>query len=379
MTAGMAARHHRPADPIGPGPARRSRGAPTGSPWARRAVAELLAEHGLEGVIETPFPNDGWSGAALTSLERDGRRYVLKRTSWSVDWIARSTRDHALREAVLAAAPVPFHPPLASAHLGAAADGTGAAILMPDLSTWLLRWDQGVEQPTAIGEEALDRVLHALAAIHVMPWGQLATTPGLDWPWCPVRERIQLLTRQSAERYRVGGLWVGERFLIGWDAFDRSAPVAARDLIAQLSNDPQPLLDALARLPAAGLHGDVKLANVALLPTGLAALIDWQMTALAPVALELGWFLVANVAQLPDAPDRTLERYLGAFTAAGGEMGAAEWAVQRDLALIIGLLLRGWRKGLDAEAGVVLPTGASAADDLGWWTREVIAAAARRL
>ena len=99
------------ADPS-PGPVDRPepvRG-PTGLPWAHRSLAELLAEHDLTGAVETPFPNDGWSGAALTLLEGGGRRYVLKRTSWSMDWIARSTRDHALREAVLAAASVPFKP-----------------------------------------------------------------------------------------------------------------------------------------------------------------------------------------------------------------------------------------------------------------------------
>ncbi|MES2210765.1 MAG: phosphotransferase [Chloroflexota bacterium] len=352
---------------------------PTESPWTRRSLADLLSEHGLSGAAETPFPNDGWSGAALTALERDGRRFILKRTSWSMDWIARSTRDHALREAVLAAAPVPYDPPLASAHLGAAADGTAAAILMPDLSAWLLHWDQGDGSSRAIDEEALDRVLRAMAAVHLLPWDQLTSTVGLDWPWCPIRERVQLLTRRSAERYRAGGLWVGERFLNGWAAFDRSAPAGAADLVASLAVDPQPLLDALARLPATGLHGDLKLANVALLPTGTAAIIDWQMAAMAPIALELGWFLVANVAQLPDPPDRTLERYRDALTAGGGDAVAGDWDAQRDLAMIIGLLLRGWRKGLDAEAGVTLPTGATAADDLAWWCAAAVEAAARRL
>ena len=51
---------------------------------------------GLEGVPEEPFRHNGWSGSELTSLRRpdDGRRFVLKRTSWAIDWIARSTRDH---------------------------------------------------------------------------------------------------------------------------------------------------------------------------------------------------------------------------------------------------------------------------------------------
>ena len=42
-------------------------------------------------------------------------------------------------------------------------------------------------------------------------------------------------------------------------------------------HDPSPLLAALGRLPATGIHGDLKLANVALLDDGRVALIDWSM------------------------------------------------------------------------------------------------------
>jgi hypothetical protein len=47
--------------------------------------------------------------------------------------------------------------------------------------------------------------------------------------------------------------------------------------------------------------------------------------------------------------------------------------------LIVGLLLRGWRKGLDAESGAILGSGVSGADDLAWWSAHAVAAAARRL
>ncbi|MBF8290108.1 MAG: aminoglycoside phosphotransferase [Chloroflexi bacterium] len=339
------------------------------SPWAGRTLANLLAAHGLSESPEREFPNDGWSGATLTALDGPDGRFVLKRTSWAADWVARSTRDHALREAVLAADPVPLPMPLSSAHLGAAADGTAAAILMPDLSAWLIPWDRGEGMAAIISGETLDRVLEAAATIHAMPWAQLrnhdAGDPGRPtWPWCPIRERI---------------LWVGERFLSGWDQFDRRASPAAVALIAAMAADPAPLIDALAVLPATGLHGDLKLANVALLPAGRAACIDWQMTTFAPIALEMGWFLVSNVAQLDLAPDRVLDRYRAALERAGGGAFVGDWDAQRDLAIVVGLVLRGWRKGLDADAGVTLPTGATAAAALAWWCDEAVEAAARRL
>ena len=50
-----------------------------------------------------------------------------------------------------------------------------------------------------------------------------------------------------------------------------------------------------------------------------------------------------------------------------------------DLAWIVGLLLRGWRKGLDADAGLVLGSGVGATDDLALWCDRAVEAAARRL
>jgi hypothetical protein len=200
------------------------------------------------------------------------------------------------------------------------------------------------------------------------------------------------------------------RFLAGWDAFDRRAPASARDLVGRLSADPAPLLDALGRLPKTGLHGDLKLANVAPLDDGRVALIDWQMMSLGPVAVELGWLLVSNSSSLRRTPDEVLAAYhAGAVRAAaeslsmgnswligpsvgpemerdpdrlpprGLDVTIGDWDAQVDLTAIVGLLLRGWRKGLDAEAGVVLGSGMPAADDLAWWCSRALEAAGRRL
>jgi hypothetical protein len=304
--------------------------------------------------------------------------------------------------------------PLVAPYLGTGSDGEDVAILMPDLSGELIEWERPGRDPV-VSEATLDRVVDAIARLHAMPWAEYRpTTRDWSWPWCPLHDRLLLLTRPAAERYRAEGLAVGERFLTGWDAFDRAAPAAARDLIERLASDPTPLIDALGRLPSIGLHGDLKLANVALLDDGRVALIDWQMMALAPVAVELGWMLVSNSASLPNGPEEILARYrqaagraaLDAMHLAGswlsgsprsrpeqerieGRFGTlpprgldatiGDWEAQVDLVWIVGLLLRGWRKGLDAEAGVKLASGASAADDLAEWSAKAVDAAGRRL
>ena len=337
--------------------------------------ADVLRRHGLADVTESPFPNDGWSGARLAMRERGGERFVIKRDSPAWDWIARATLDGpVLREAWFAA-----HGPALPALLWAPYRGAGAdeaagpgvvALLMPDLSDVLLPWEEAADLVT------LERALDAMATLHTHEWPDGALGHG---PWCPLPERLLLLSRPAAERYRAAGNPVGERFLTGWEAFDDAAPPAARGLIAGLSDDVTPLVRALGGLPSTLLHGDLKLANVGFAPDGRVALIDWQMLTVAPVAVELGWFLVSNAPSLPLGPEAVLERYRSALEAAGGHGMIGDWDAQVDLAILVGLLLRGWRKGLDAAARARYPSGERATDDLAWWSARAVEAAARRL
>ena len=366
----------------------------------------MLERHGLADVPEESFEHDGWSGSRLTVLQRGPERFILKRTSAASDWIVRATQDVALREGFVANAGLRLAEPLTAPYLGVGSDGEAIAILMPDLSDGLIAWDEPAGGPV-VGPATVDRVVDAIACLHAMRWADYRpTTADWGWPWCPLRERLLLLSRPSAERYRAEGLEVGERFLAGWDAFERLASPSARSIVSGLALDPSPLLRALGRLPATGLHGDLKLANVALLDDGRVALIDWQMMSLAPVAVELGWLLVSNSATLPIGPDELLASYrrsaqraarvslrLGApwpdrddtdqpiltLPPRGLDATIGDWDAQLDLTWIVGLLLRGWRKGLDAEAGAILGSGIAAADDLAWWCDRAVEAAARRL
>jgi hypothetical protein len=331
-------------------------------------LESLLAEHGLASAVEESLPNDGWSGARLTRLARDdGARFVIKRDSLELDWIARVTDDAPLlREAQLALAAPRLPPPVRLPHLGVARDAETVALLMPDLTGTLLRWEHPAD------DAATDRIIGALAALHREPWpDQLSVA----FPWTDLRRRVLLLTRTSAASYERAGLPVGARFRLGWDAFDRQVQPAVKDLIDSMTADPEPLFAALGRLPNAGLHGDLKLGNAGPAEDGAVFLIDWQMTLVAPIAVELGWFLVCNTAGLPITPEQALERYRVAAGLADDEAWHAQW----DLAVLTGLLLRGWRKGLDTEAGVLYPNGTTAGWDLAWWGSEAIEAAARRL
>jgi hypothetical protein len=344
-------------------------------PEAIESIGDLLRRHGLAGIPEEPFPNDGWSGASLSLLRRGGGdRFILKRDSLARDWIARATNDGpVLREAWFAAHGPRLPSPIRAPYLGAGVDGDEFGILMPDLTGVLFDWD------APISVEELDQVLGGLASLHAYPWTVSGDLDG--GMWCPLPDRVTLICRASLEGPGPAREAVANRILPGWDAFDRQAAPVARDLIDSLGEQPQPLLDALSGLPSTLIHGDLKLANVGIERDGTIDLVDWQMVSVAPVAVELGWFLVSNVASLPLQPDDVLARYNAALFGQGptGRAIAGDWAAQVDCGILVGLMLRGWRKGADAEAGLTLASGVSAADDLAWWCERALVAAERVL
>jgi hypothetical protein len=335
---------------------------------------ELLRRHSVDLTSEEPFPNDGWSGASMTRLRTaDGQHVILKRDSLARDWIARATGDGPLlREAWFARQGPDLPWPARAPYLGAGWDAPigEIGIVMPDLSGVLFDWN------ATLTLSQLDLVLDGLATLHGHSWGE-ELAAGAPY-WTPWRERVTLICRPSLERAGPVRDAVAERLLPGWDAWDRLATPDARDLIARLAAEPQPLLDALALQPATLLHGDLKLANAGIAADGGLELVDWQMVMVAPVAIELGWSLVSNVNALPLPAEAVLDRYREAMGRRSDGAVIDDWQAEIDCAVLVGLLLRGWRKGGDAEAGTVLASGVSAADDLVWWC-ERAAEAARRI
>jgi hypothetical protein len=306
-------------------------------------LASLLTAHGLTGVPEAALEHTGFSGALITSLRRaDGARFVLKRLSIDRDWIMRATDDLACREAQFAACQPSLGQRIATPSIGVTGDGDGFAVLMDDITEYLL--PQG-----SITEAQLDLIIDGVAALHALPLPEAAPVP-----WCDVRQRLLLLTPHRARMAAEYEAPVARDLARGWEIFDRLAPPPVVELIRGLSKDPTPLIDALAPLPASLLHGDLKLDNIGLDPSGRLWLIDWAMPMLAPPAVELGWFLAINSRRLPRTLDETMRRYA---TATG--MPPAHRERHDAAAVLCGLLLRGWRKAIDADEGEP--------DELHWW------------
>lgn len=317
-------------------------------------IASLLEAHGITSPA-VPLAHDGYSGALLSGIAQDGRRYVLKRFCLRDDWIMRWVGDNDGREAAFAASPVAqrLPPRIRVPMLGACRDGTGWALLMDDITPLLLP-SEGVLEAAVV-----DEVLGRMAELHARFWDD-----PLDdalFPLLGLRERLTIVSPASAELLVREGLDFGAAR--GWQLFQLHAAPAAVRLITSLLADMTPILRTLERLPQTLLHGDLKFANIGV-GEDVAWLIDWALVSRGPVAVDLAWFLAVNSSRLPWSLDETLVRYRRRLEQALGPQQSARWPEQMAATHVCGLLLYGWGKALDAEAG--------RPDELAWWCERAL-------
>ncbi|GAA2357056.1 hypothetical protein Cme02nite_50540 [Catellatospora methionotrophica] len=311
-------------------------------------LQRLLSAHGVTAAGWSEANQQGFSGARIyRNADRPGVPFVIKVTAADTDWIMRATGDRRCREAVLAEAGGIGGGPVTSPAIGAARDGDVCSILMHDIGDQLLP-----NAPLTAGQ--LDVVLRAVSGLH-------ALTPPVtaDVPWCSVRDRVTLFL---PDERKLAGFRIADDILRGWELFFQYAPGDVGDLVRALFDDTGPLEAALGELPDSLLHGDLKLDNIGLRPDGGLSLIDWSMPLIAPAAVDLGWFLAMNSRVLPVPVPAALAAYTSCSTI---ERGLHER--HESLTVLCGLLIRGWRKALDAAAGEP--------GELRWWCERAAAAA----
>ena len=319
-------------------------------------VASMLRAHGINGA-EQPFPSaDGYSGARFSAVMRGQERFVLKRIT-ADDWPLADVHDPDYREAQFAVADVPLPASVDVATIAASHDGPGRALLMRDVSDGMLVGSE------VISEDIATRVLHGIAALHALYWG---APPNAPVNWYPPAPRLTLISpaigRMLVEQGRDFGL---ER---GWQSFARRKPKLWRR-IAPLFDDPSPIVNMMATRPQTLLHGDLKFGNMSIEGERL-ILIDWSGVTVGPMASDIGWFLPVNSSRLPWTLDETLERYRDALFRAlikrDLDLSSVDWAAQLVIIYVVGLMLYGWGKALDADGGN--------GDELDWWCERATAA-----
>jgi hypothetical protein len=246
-----------------------------------------------------------------------------------------------------------------------------AAILMRDIGAALVPY-------TRFSMEDHECFLDAMAALHAaffeMPE---LLNPALGL--CTLRHVYTMFAPLTGHREAGGPDEVPRRILEGWDLVRTLVEPDVVHVVEELLDDSQPLCEALGRYPRTLVHGDWRHANQEVLRGECTQVImlDWQLAAAAPPAVELGRYLGTNSMLLPVSKEAALEYYRQRLAhRLGSRFDEGWWRPQLELGLLGGFIQDGWAIALKATHWHV---GAGARDrwqaDLQWWSEQVRAGA----
>jgi hypothetical protein len=338
-------------------------------------LTEPAALSSLLGPVDSlellPFVQLGHSGATFERvhirLQSEGRiALVIKRVQPALNWTAFRTRDavgremQLLQEPTLAGVWTAFVNP----YVAYAAAPGQVGLLMEDLSDHV-RPDMDVPDQQSIPVQDEDGLLAALAGLHARYWQSDTTAlPWLLQPWvlfsimgphapAPPNESLRPLLHQVTR---------------GWRAALARVPRSVAELLIQ---PPDVLARRCQGLPLTLLHGDAKIANFAVLPSGRAAAFDWAWVGAGPATLDLGWYLAHNAGHLARPRDAVLARYRHLLEAAlGSSLPGGMWEQMVQVGLLCGALMLLWQKALALELEETPSPLAEA--DWQWWVDALV-------
>jgi len=295
----------------------------------------------------------GKSGARLERVVIDGERYVVKYLHLADDWTMRAAGDlsgaafTAWRRGLLARLPECINQPI----VGVCKDPGGSAVLMRDVSQWLVPVTDEV-----IPLEQHLRFLDHMAAMHAAFWDG-----GEEVEVIPVMHRYLELSVWIAEAEAA----IGSQHLVpqligqGWALLGDVAPRAAA-VVVPLASDPGPLVEALERTPQTFVHGNWKLDNLGTDADGRTVLLDWELPGRGAALSDLAWYLAINCRRLPQSKEEAIDAYRAALERHGVDT-APWWDTQLALCLLGALVQFGWEKAFGGYD-----------DELAWWEARAI-------
>jgi hypothetical protein len=317
-------------------------------------LAELLAgATDRTGLAEVP----GKSGASLERVVIDGQHYVLKHLDLAEDWTMRASgcllgAPLVLWErGILARLPGCLNQPI----VGAAREPGGCALLMRDVTPWLV---PVTDAPITLDQHT--RFLRHMAALHAEFWAC-----GREFDVVPTMHRYLELSPWMAEAEAAAGSphLVPALVARGWPLLAEVAPAAAA-VVTPLAYDPGPLVEALAGTPQTFVHSNFKLDNLGTDDIGRTVLLDWEQPGRGAPLSDLAWYLAINCRRLPQSKEASIAAYRQALEGFGVDT-APWWERQLGLCLLGALVQFGWEKALGGYD-----------EELAWWETNAVRAAA---
>lgn len=248
-------------------------------------------------------PMESAEAMSAATIERvwlaDGQQLVYKHLPPAGDWLTRASGDrHRMRDlwesgALHRAGTVVDH-----AVVGMIEEPDHDVLVMRDVSEHL------VGATGRVSRDVSRRMLAGLAALHDL--GRLEPAQAL----CPVGARYAMFAPAVHENDPGPGVHPLRKVIVrGWEVFaERVEPDVAAAVFA-VHRDPMLLSDRLMAFPTTLVHGDTKLANLGLGPSGLVA-IDWgDLTGFGPPEVDVAWYALMNMLRIDGTPDDAFADY----------------------------------------------------------------------
>ena len=343
---------------------------------APQPLGELLGEE-VVAVTTHPFLTEyNKSGSHLQRVEINHGRcpsLILKQISLGANWLMRATNDDRCRSVAMWSQGLLDLLPRKIDHatIACARDGDDWAILLRDVSDTLLP-----DLPFSQGDNEF--MLEAMAALHAT-FFESEQLKDADLGLCNLFDLYSMFSPLTGKREAGGPDEIPIRILEGWEMVKTAVPPEVAEIIFPLLDSPVPLCDALGRYPHTLVHGDWRHANQGLERNQhlRLVLLDWQLAAAAPPAVELGRALATNSPFFPVSKEEVIAIYkINLARLLGPRFSESWWGPQLALSLLGGFLQDGWAIVLKAthwRVGVKARQQWQA--DLGWWADQVRAGA----
>jgi hypothetical protein len=335
-------------------------------------IEDLTDQPGLEAIVgpiaaidRRPFSSGGFSGSSfekitVTLSSGTTQQFVLKQTRLADDWFSQRTSDPVGREAALLDEPSLSRvwDSFACPYRAYAIDDGAIGLLMDDLAGHLFPDER---KPIPVLHE--DLVVGSLAEMHATFWEPDELT--MPWLLMPVHYFGMMGPGGHVEDARAAPPeGIRQAMQDGWETALNELPSL---VAAQIVLPPEVLADQWTHLPRTLLHGDMKIANLAVFPDQRVAAVDWAFVGHAPGTFEVGWYLAVNASRLARLKDHFVAWYRYRLEEAlGGKIDDRLWKEMILAGLVCAAMMLLWTKG-----NAIRADREGAREEWQWWTRHL--------
>lgn len=314
-----------------------------------QALATLMGQ--VLTIHKTILSGVGYSGSVLYRMQvhllsGEVRSFILKRTAIRTDWLSQRTHDTVGREAAILDDPYfsRIWESVQCPFVAFALEEGEIAVLMKDVTPHLF---PDIREPIGLRKE--NDILHTLAMLHASYWAS-SEIKTVSWLIKP-HHYLEMLGPgpHPTDATAPPPGKVRESMRKGWELALGLLPAKTKSFITRPATE---MAESWKDLPITLLHGDAKIANMAILPERKVVMFDWTHCGWGPCGIELGWYLAVNSTRLAGSKEEILAQYRTYLEShLPSRLHEKIWQRMIEVTIITGTMMMLWSKALGYQTG----------------------------